>query len=138
MSAGFWSIAWAVAVVAAVRVLYRGIGVVTSDPVAVQIVVLFALLFCCAMLCHGELARSKPDPAHLTTFYLTLAAGGAAGGILVGLVAPHVFPINVEVSIAMVVCTVLILFVFFRTRPVGCAADDRVGRGLACCWRWRP
>ncbi len=125
---GFWSIAWAVAVVAAVRVLYRGIGVVTSDPVAVQILVLFALLFCCAMLCHGELARSKPDPAHLTAFYLTLAAGGAAGGILVGLVAPHVFPVNVEVSIAMVVCTVLILFVFFA--PSGLAAPRTTALGV--------
>ncbi len=111
---GFWSIAWVMAVVATVRVLYRGLGVVSSYPVAVQIVTLFALLFCCAMLCHGELARSKPEPAHLTVFYLTLAAGGAAGGVFVGLVAPHAFPINVEVSIGMLACTVVILVVFFR------------------------
>lgn len=110
---GFWSIAWAVSVAATVRVLYRGVGVVTSDPILVQVAVLFGLLFCCAMLCHGELARSKPDPAHLTTFYLTMAAGGAAGGIFVGLVAPRVFPINVEVSIAMLACTALVLVMFF-------------------------
>ncbi|HPM80585.1 MAG TPA: fused MFS/spermidine synthase [Candidatus Anammoximicrobium sp.] len=111
---GFWAIAWAVMAAAAVRVLYRGVGVVTSDPIPVQVAVLFGLLFCCAMLCHGELARTKPDPAHLTTFYLTMAAGGAAGGVFVGLVAPHVFPINVEVSIAMLACTALVLIVFYR------------------------
>ncbi len=111
---GFWSIVWAVTAAAAVRVLYRGVGVVTSDPIPVQVAVLFGLLFCCAMLCHGELARTKPDPAHLTTFYLTTAAGGAAGGVFVVLVAPHVFPINVEVSIAMLACTALVLIVFYR------------------------
>nr|MCU0980097.1 fused MFS/spermidine synthase [Pirellulaceae bacterium] len=110
---GLWWIAWAIVTVAAIRVLARGIGVVTSDPVAVQILVFFALLFCCAMLCHGELARTKPDPAHLTTFYLTLAAGGAAGGVFVGLIAPRVLVINAEVSIAMVACTAVILMVLY-------------------------
>lgn len=110
---GFWWIAWVPVTAAAVRVLARGIGVVTSDPVAVQVLVFFALLFCCAMLCHGELARSKPHPAHLTTFYLTLAAGGAAGGVFVGLVAPQLLVINAEVSIAMVACTAVILIVLY-------------------------
>ena len=38
-------------------------------------------MFCGCMLCHGELARLKPAPEKLTAFYLTLSAGGAAGGI---------------------------------------------------------
>ncbi len=45
-------------------------------------------LFVCCMICHGELARSKPAAGHLTSFYLQLALGGALGGILVGLAAP--------------------------------------------------
>jgi len=111
---GFWAIAWAVTVAATVHLLHRGIGVGSSHSIPVQVAVLFGLLFCCAMLCHGELARSKPDPAHLTTFYLTIAAGGAAGGIFVGLVAPRVFPVNIEVSIAMLACTLLVLIAFFQ------------------------
>ena len=43
------------------------------------------------MVCHGELARLKPHPRYLTHFYLMISAGGAVGGLLVGLVAPHVF-----------------------------------------------
>jgi len=27
-------------------------------------------LFVCCMLCHGELARRRPAPQHLTLFYL--------------------------------------------------------------------
>jgi hypothetical protein len=92
----------------------------------IQLLVFFALLFCCAMICHGELSRSKPDPAHLTTFYLTLAAGGAAGGVFVGLIAPRLLVINAEVSMAMVSCTPI--------RPDACGTDARAGPGPACCW----
>ena len=43
------------------------------------------------LMCNGELARSKPSPAYLTHFYLSLSIGGAVGGLLVGIVAPQVF-----------------------------------------------
>jgi SAM-dependent methyltransferase len=44
------------------------------------------------MICHGELARRQPPPAQLTFYYVTMAAGGVAGGLFVSLVAPLVFP----------------------------------------------
>ncbi len=50
-------------------------------------VYLYVLLVGC-MACHGELARLRPSPRWLTRYYLTSAAGGAAGGVLVGLAAP--------------------------------------------------
>jgi hypothetical protein len=31
-----------------------------------------AALFICCMVCHGELARLRPDPSHLTSFYLMI------------------------------------------------------------------
>ena len=43
------------------------------------------VLFAGCMVCHGELARLKPDPRHLTLFYLIVAAGGVLGGLFVGL-----------------------------------------------------
>lgn len=50
---------------------------------------LYALgLFVCCMFCHGELFRLRPAPAHLTTFYLMIAAGGAVGALLIGFGAP--------------------------------------------------
>jgi hypothetical protein len=48
-------------------------------------------LFVWCMACHGELARLKPHPAHLTAFYVMVSAGGAAGGLFVALIAPTVF-----------------------------------------------
>jgi hypothetical protein len=49
-------------------------------------------LFVLCMLCHGELVQRKPSPLHLTRFYLMVSLGGAAGGLLVGIVAPRRWP----------------------------------------------
>ncbi|HEY2883528.1 MAG TPA: hypothetical protein VGJ15_13870, partial [Pirellulales bacterium] len=51
----------------------------------------FLAMFGMCLLCHGELVRQKPHPRYLTSFYLMISAGGAIGGILVTLVAPHLF-----------------------------------------------
>ncbi len=48
------------------------------------------LLLAC-VVCHGELAVSRPAPQYLTRFYLCMSLGGALGGLGVGLVAPQVF-----------------------------------------------
>jgi SAM-dependent methyltransferase len=53
------------------------------------------------MFCHGELAHAKPAPRYLTHFYLTLSAGGALGGLAVGLLAPRVFPAYFELPLAL-------------------------------------
>lgn len=62
-----------------------------AAPVLLQLAVFFTGLFVCCMICHGELARLKPDARHLTGFYLVVAAGGAAGGLFVGVIAPLAF-----------------------------------------------
>ena len=76
-----------------------------------QIAPLFAGgLFVCCMCCHGELARSKPAPRHLTTFYLMISVGGALGGLLVGFVAPYLLQGFFEISIGLVACAALLAF----------------------------
>ncbi len=71
-------------------------------------------LFACCMFCHGELAKRKPAPQYLTSFYLMLSIGGALGGILVGLVAPKVFPGYFELPVGLSACALLLLFINFR------------------------
>jgi len=60
------------------------------DSLALQIAApAFAIgLFICCMFCHGELARLKPDPSHLTLYYLMISVGGAIGALLVAVGAP--------------------------------------------------
>lgn len=66
-------------------------------------------LFVACMFCHGELARAKPAPRHLTAFYLVVATGGVVGGVLVGIVAPRVLPGYLELQVALVALAALAL-----------------------------
>ncbi|MBV9746192.1 MAG: fused MFS/spermidine synthase [Acidobacteriia bacterium] len=73
-------------------------------------IMLFSLgLFTCCMVCHGELALRKPHPRYLTQFYLTVSVGGAAGGILVGFIAPHLFNAYYELPLGLAACAVMVV-----------------------------
>jgi hypothetical protein len=58
--------------------------------------------FAAAMVCHGELARSRPRSAGLTEFYLLVSVGGVLGGLFNALVAPVAFRTVVEYPLAIV------------------------------------
>jgi hypothetical protein len=108
-SRAFWWPVLGISVIAAYRVL-------TLFPrpfFLVQIVVMAGALFAGCMTCHGELARSRPHPRHLTTYYLALSVGGALGGVFVSIIAPLVFQNFWEYPSAL------------------------AGAGLLCLWAWR-
>jgi hypothetical protein len=73
----------------------------THPPWALLPLHLF-VFFVAAMVCHGALAHDRPDPAHLTEFYLWMSLGGVVGGLLNGIVAPLVFSGVVEYPLALV------------------------------------
>ena len=62
-----------------------------SDIGNLQIALWFfsGALFVLFMVCHGELARRRPAPAYLTSFYLMVSVGGAVGGLLIAFAAPY-------------------------------------------------
>jgi len=64
-------------------------------------------LFVACMFCHGELYSARPASRHLTSFYLTVAAGGALGGLLVAVVAPLAFNAYYELGLALVALALL-------------------------------
>lgn len=64
-------------------------------------------LFVACMVMHGELAKRKPAPKHLTMFYLMVSLGGAIGGVFVALIAPNVFKSFLEVPIGLAACALL-------------------------------
>ena len=68
----------------------------------------FCAFFVTALVCHGELARTRPDPEHLTMFYFLLSLGGVLGGIFNAIVAPVAFTSLVEYPL------VLLLALFLR------------------------
>jgi hypothetical protein len=72
-----------------------------------------AALFVSCMVCHGELVRLKPDPRHLTNFYLMVSVGGALGGLFVAVAAPHLFHSYVELPLALIACPALVAIVLW-------------------------
>lgn len=69
--------------------------------------------FIAAMVCHGELARLKPDPKHLTGFYLMVSVGGAMGGLFVAVLAPALFNAMYELPLAIGLCGLLAALVLY-------------------------
>jgi hypothetical protein len=59
--------------------------------VVVRIALHLAVLFLVAIVCHGELAHSRPSTRYLTQFFLLMSVGGVLGGLFNALVAPLVF-----------------------------------------------
>ncbi len=103
-----------------------GVGLKTSfeafypaHNMLMQIAAYSLALFAVCMVCHGELARSKPSTQHLTLFYCLVAAGGALGGILVVLIAPQIFRGFWEFQIALLGCGLLLIAAFFLEDPTG-------------------
>ncbi len=95
-----------------------------------SIIAAFALsLFVCCMVCHGELVRLKPHPRFLTGFYVTVALGGAAGGLFVGLFAPNVFHAYYEFPIGLALAAALAFLVLARELRRSSAARRRLATG---------
>jgi hypothetical protein len=82
----------------------------------IQITAYCLLFFVCCMICHGELARLKPAPSHLTSFYLTVSIGGALGGLFVNLVAPMIFIYYWELPFGLGLCFTIYLLITLLLR----------------------
>jgi spermidine synthase len=84
-------------------------------PVGLSIGLFLAELFAACLVCHTELYRLRPSGASETTkFYLTMAAGGALGSFMVGVLAPMVFRGNYDLSLTFVATAAVVLAVRWR------------------------
>ena len=93
--------------------LYRGD---LFSPILRVVSTFTASLFALCLFCHAELYRRRPTPARLTTFYFSVAAGGALGAIFVGIVAPYTLSGMYELSGGLAFAALLGLVVSW---PVG-------------------
>ena len=102
-----WTPLYVLALAAVVYLFWRN-G--TEEPLGrvAQTAVYAGVVFACCMVCHGELARLKPETHRLTSFYMMVAAGGALGGLFAALVAPALFVGMWEFPIALIGTRVLL------------------------------
>jgi hypothetical protein len=89
---------------------------------ATHLLAVFAAMRCC----HSELARDRPPPEGLAGYFLCMAFGATLGGLFVALVAPMLFPQEMEeYGLALVLACML--------RPGGVRnglSDRLLARGL--------
>ena len=65
------------------------------------------VFFVAAWMCHTRLSESRPDPKHLTEFYLWISVGGVVGGLFNAAVAPVIFSTLMEYPLALVLACFL-------------------------------
>jgi len=102
----YWFTLFAIASFAAILLFFIG---TQFDIITQTILYSFVLLSAC-MICHGELARLKPEVERLTLFYLCISMGGFLGSAFVVFVAQNIFSQFYEYPLA--VFMVFVLFVF--------------------------
>ena len=91
----------------------------TAASIYLQLSVYSGGLFICCMVCHGEIYRLRPDPFHLTGYYLMIATGGALGGIFVAVIAPFIFNNYYELQWGLLLCGALFLGMLAREGKTG-------------------
>ncbi len=87
-----------------------------------------SVFFLAALVCHSELAASRPSSRSLTEFYLWMSFGGVLGGVFNVLVAPLVFHSVAEYPLLL---SLVFLFVPTGDQPAGA---PRFGRRADLAW----
>ncbi|MEL7203627.1 MAG: fused MFS/spermidine synthase [Pseudomonadota bacterium] len=103
--------------------LFAGVAGDHLSTIAMGFLIL--CFFALAIWSHRVLYEARPPSAHLTTFYLTLAVGGALGGVFNSVLAPLLFTDLIEGTVTMSLALILL----FR-ESLGLTLD-RVLRGGA-------
>jgi hypothetical protein len=108
-----------------VTLLWVPYGSAGGWPLLAILVVELTAFGIVAVALHGRLARDRPQPSHLTEFYLILALGGALASAFVAIVAPLFFPGVWEYPILLVGALVGLALVAMR--PAASTAQGRRG-----------
>ena len=124
---------WPLLLVALVAMAWLLVDTEYHYQLALQLGVFLAGLFVGCLFCHGELYRTRPPPAHLTAFYLTVSAGGALGGLFVAVLAPLVFTGYFELGAGLAALAVLAALRFISVGRVAYMTSLLVVLGVGAC-----
>jgi hypothetical protein len=71
-------------------------------PFWLDLILHASAFFLAVMVCHGELAKQRPQTQHLTRYYLLMSFGGMLGGLFNTFIAPFMFNAVYEYPIMIV------------------------------------
>ena len=85
-------------------------------PLWLSLLFFLAELFFACYFCHGEAFALRPQQdSEATLFYFLFAAGGALGSFLIGMAAPLLYSLNLDLPISFLVTALLALAVNWRS-----------------------
>lgn len=93
----YWFALFAISAFAATLMFFIG----TQFSLVGQLVIYSFILMSACMLCHGELAKLKPQVSYLTLYYLMISLGGFLGSLFVNIAAPALFTFFLEFLLAI-------------------------------------
>jgi hypothetical protein len=96
---------WVLGVVVSMAYALRDIR--AQLPIAISVPLFLIGLFVTCFFLHGELYERRPITAGMTRFYLVTAAGGAAGTLLIGVIAPLVMRANYDLACTLVMVALI-------------------------------
>ena len=76
-------------------------------PFWVDLALHLTAFFLAVMVCHGELAKTRPHTEHLTTYYLIMSFAGMLGGMFNTFIAPFIFSSVYEYPIMIIAALLL-------------------------------
>ena len=99
-----------------------------TDPMTLLVPLHLGVLFLAALVCHGEIARDRPAPEHLTGFYLAMSVGGVLGGAFNALLAPQIWTSVSEYPLMLVLAGALLPRAFLLDNAKTGTAENDVRR----------
>lgn len=81
---------------------------VIGNRVGLSLLLHLVTFFAAALMCHYELARDRPSPQYLTTYFLIMSLGGVLGGIFNSLLAPILFVQDYEYKLVLIVACLMV------------------------------
>ena len=124
---------WPLLLIALIGMAWLLVDTEYHYQLALQLGVFLAGLFVGCLFCHSELYRTRPAPAHLTAFYLTVSAGGALGGLFVAVLAPLIFTGYFELGVGLAALAVLAALRFISIGRIAYVASLAVVLGVGAC-----
>lgn len=79
----------------------------STTPIMMLVAAHLVALFVVALVCHGELAATRPAQDHLTEFYFWVSLGGVLGGVCNALIAPLLFTGVLEYHLGLIAAAFL-------------------------------
>jgi len=124
---------WPLLLVALIAMAWLLVDTQYHYNLPLQLGVFLPGMFIGCLFCHGELYRSRPQPRHLTAFYLTVSAGGALGGLFVAVVAPLIFTGYFELGVGLGALALLAVLRFVSVGRIAYALSLLVLLGVGAC-----